>query len=73
MTEAAIGVVLAPVAVLGGWLVLGALRTGESVNGYFIDSSRDGNPVLFWFDIAVMTFVTAAGAILSVIALWRGS
>ncbi len=39
-----------------GWLVHQAFKRGESVTPYGIDSTRSGNPVLFWFDTGIMIF-----------------
>jgi hypothetical protein len=71
MSEIGLGLVLIAAAVLGGWLVRGSLRTGESIGRYFIDSTRSGNPILFWFDVVTFGLVTAMAALIGIVALSR--
>lgn len=54
------------------WLIRGSLKSGENIWGdYFVDSSRAGNPPLFWFSIVVAALVALMGAVISVVAFWR--
>jgi hypothetical protein len=73
MAETAIAAICVGAAAAGGWLIYRGFRTGQSPGIYpFADSTRHGNPILFWFDMGLTILALALGAVAAVMVFLQG-
>lgn len=70
MSDQGIGALCLAAVVGGVWLLLHSFRKGESPTIWpATDSTRAGNPALFWFDISTYAFVLIVGLAVGLKAL----
>jgi hypothetical protein len=62
VSDTGVGILCFAAVAAGAWLLLYSFRTGESPTIWpMADSTRAGNPTLFWFDVVTYTSMLIAG------------